>query len=85
MSCVRIQVNARMFKFSLCHSPFLCLTAFVEFHLKGSGAGAGKDGSLVTAVLIVVRRLHVPGSQDYRLLWLLAAFLVHLKQGFLKQ
>lgn len=58
--------------------PLFSLTALVELHLEGGGTGAGKHGGVMAAVLIVVWRLHGPGSQHHWLLGLTPAFLLHL-------
>lgn len=58
--------------------PLLRLAALVKLHLKGGCTRAGKDGGLVAAVLIVVRGLHLPGSQHHWLLGLVPALLIHL-------
>lgn len=58
--------------------PLLRLAALVKLHLKGGSTGAGKDGGLVAAILVVVRGLHLPGSQHHWLLGLMPALLIHL-------
>lgn len=59
-------------------SPLLCFTSLVKLHLEGRGTRAAIDRDLMTAVLIVVRGLHVPGLQNHWLLGLVPALLIRL-------
>lgn len=58
--------------------PLLCLTAFIKLHLKRSCTRTGKDGGLMAAVLVIVRRLHVPGPEHHWLLRLVPIILINL-------